>query len=135
MNQFWLKTLDRLRTVHMQPLPCPFGVDISCLPLEELRKLAIHGYSLKRNWSSALAIPVSLRTLTLGEEYHNIFPIPGTNLVLTMSLDRLACWHTKTGACLGALEPADEEEYYLGGRSSPFQLPGQCFIALSSQRG
>ncbi|KAJ7648861.1 hypothetical protein B0H17DRAFT_1338793 [Mycena rosella] len=132
LKDFWLKTLGRMEKVHMQPLPCPFGVDIADMPTEGLRKLAIHAYSLKRNWSLARAIPASIRKFKLGGDYREICVIPGTNLVITNSHERLVCWHTISGARLGGIEH-DDDAAYLIGRAPPFQLLGQCFIGLSSQ--
>ncbi|KAJ6514648.1 hypothetical protein DFH09DRAFT_1196517 [Mycena vulgaris] len=133
LKDFWLKTLHRMESVHMQPLPCPFGVDVPHLPTERLRKLAIHAYFLKKNWASDRAIPVSVRTFALGEDYREICVIPGTNLVITNSHDRLVCWHTISGARLGSIDHEDADASCLIGRAPPFQLPGQCFIGLSCQ--
>ncbi|KAJ7436501.1 hypothetical protein B0H11DRAFT_2110391 [Mycena galericulata] len=130
-KDFWFKTLDRIQNAHMQPLPCPYGVDISGLPIEALRKLAIHAYTLRRNWTSDRLVPVSVRKFPLGEDCLEICPIHGTNLVVTNSLDRLMCWSTTSGALLGAVEHVGFEAVYALGRSPPFQLLGQCFIGVS----
>ncbi|KAJ7453336.1 hypothetical protein B0H11DRAFT_2201050 [Mycena galericulata] len=130
-KDFWFKTLDRIQNAHMQPLPCPFGVDISGLPIEALRKLAIHAYTLRRNWTSDQPVPVSVREFPLGENCLEIYPIHGTNLVVTNSHVRLMCWSTMSGALLGAVEHDDSEAFCALGRSVPFQLPGQCFIGIS----
>ncbi|KAJ7681681.1 hypothetical protein B0H17DRAFT_1075881, partial [Mycena rosella] len=69
LKDLWVKILGRMEKVHMQPLLCPFGVNIPDLLMEGLRKLAIHAYSLKKNWSSARAIPASVRKFKLGRDY------------------------------------------------------------------
>ncbi|KAJ7144335.1 hypothetical protein C8R44DRAFT_846188 [Mycena epipterygia] len=131
-KDFWYKTLDRMVTVHRQPLPCPVGVDITVLPIEGLQKLAIHAYVLKKNWTSDLAFPVSVRTFALGEEYRDIYAIPGTHLVVTNSGDRLSCWHTTSGALVGSIEHEDGDSAFEI-CSPPFNLPGKCFVGLASQ--
>ncbi|KAJ7648868.1 hypothetical protein B0H17DRAFT_1338796 [Mycena rosella] len=116
-----------METVHMQPLPCPFGVDIADMPTEGLRKLAIHAYSLKRNWSSARAIPASVRKFKLGRDYREIWVIPGTDLVVTNSHERLVCWHTISGARLGGIEHDDDADYLIG-RAPPFHSLGSVSL-------
>ncbi|KAJ7727551.1 hypothetical protein DFH07DRAFT_851746 [Mycena maculata] len=132
-KDLWFKTLDRIQNAHMQPLPCQFGTDISSLPIAALRKLAIHAYALKKNWSSDRAIPVSVRTFPLGADYGEIRVIPGTNFVVTNSNERFVCWDTTSGASLGAVEHEDANTGYQLGRSPPFQSLGQCFIGLASK--
>ncbi|KAJ7924128.1 hypothetical protein B0H13DRAFT_2315738 [Mycena leptocephala] len=98
LKDFWLKTLDRIQTVHMQPLPWPPGVNLFDMPIEALRKFAIHAYSLKKNGSSERAIPVSVRSIDLGDDYHQIPVVPGADIVVTNSHVRLACWRPQSGA-------------------------------------
>ncbi|KAJ7877786.1 hypothetical protein B0H13DRAFT_2053287, partial [Mycena leptocephala] len=132
LKDFWLKALDRAQTAHMQPLPCPPGANVFDMPIDTLQKLAIHAYSLRKNWSSERAIPVSVRTISLGDEYQQICVIPGTDMVVTNSYEQLACWQTQSGACLGVIAHEDDFATHDVGQSSLFHLPGQSFIALSS---
>ncbi|KAJ6560096.1 hypothetical protein B0H19DRAFT_109081 [Mycena capillaripes] len=111
----------------MQPLPSPIGVDIQSR--HGLRRLAIHAYSLKKNWSSERAVPVSVRTIALGDDYEQIHVIPGTNIVVTDSSRRLACWHTQSGACLGVIEH-EQDANHVAVQSLPFHLCGQSYIGL-----
>ncbi|KAJ7036697.1 hypothetical protein C8F04DRAFT_1094115 [Mycena alexandri] len=119
VKDFWLKTLDRLQEVHMQPLPAPIGVNVSELAIDALRKLALHAYSLKKNWASKRAIPVQLSTFSLGDEYHELCVIPGTHIIITNS-PRLT---RRLGYTIG----------HFIGHSPPFHLHGQSFIGVSSK--
>ncbi|KAJ6494311.1 hypothetical protein C8R45DRAFT_1095249 [Mycena sanguinolenta] len=130
-KDFWQKTMVRLQTVHMQPLPCPVGVDVFDLPMDDLRRLAVHAYRLRKNWSSERATLVSMRTIALGRECRQICVIPGTNLIITSDAERLTCWNTQSGACIAELEMASVDKFYNIGQSPPFLLPGRAFIALS----
>ncbi|KAJ6559828.1 hypothetical protein B0H19DRAFT_1289334, partial [Mycena capillaripes] len=132
LKDFWLKTLDRIQTVHLQPLPCPVGENVLDMPIDALRKLAIHAYSLKRNWSSELALPVSVNTIALGAEYREICVIHGTNMVVTNSPEQLACWDTQSGACLGTIDHEGEDDTTNYQQSPPFHLPSQSLIGLST---
>jgi hypothetical protein len=103
------------------------------MPIDTLQKLAIHVYSLRKNWSSERAIPVSVRTISLRDDYQQICVIPGTDMVVTNSDEQLACWQTQSGACLGVIAHEDDDfATHDVGQSSLFHLPGQSFIALSS---
>ncbi|KAJ7247571.1 hypothetical protein C8J57DRAFT_1673892 [Mycena rebaudengoi] len=128
LKDFWFKSLDRIQTVHLQLLPCPVGVNIFNMPIDALRKLAIHAYSLKRNWSSERALPVSVNTLALGAECRDICVIHGTNMVVTNSPEQLVCWDTQSGVCLAAIE--DEDDTAGCQQSPPFHLPGQSLIGF-----
>ncbi|KAJ6494271.1 hypothetical protein C8R45DRAFT_1072903 [Mycena sanguinolenta] len=131
-KDFWLKTLDRLQTVHMLPLPCPVGVNINEMSIDALREIAIDAYTLRENWSSECAIPVSIRKISLDNEYKQICVIPGTNMVVTSDYKRLSCWHTQSGACLNVLQlDEDNTKIFIMGKSPPFHLRGRSFIALS----
>ncbi|KAF8193922.1 hypothetical protein K438DRAFT_2017581 [Mycena galopus ATCC 62051] len=133
VRDFWLKTLARIQTVHMQPLPCPIGTNIFAMPTDTLRTLAIRAYSLRRNWTTERAVPVAIRTIALGDEYQEICVISGANIVITNDHERLTCWNTQSGACVGEIElDADGSKGYDLGKSPPFHLPGHSFIALSS---
>ncbi|KAF8193923.1 hypothetical protein K438DRAFT_1969221 [Mycena galopus ATCC 62051] len=132
-RDFWLKSLVRIQTVHMQPLPCPIGVDIFDLSMDALRDLAIHAYSLRKNWTSECALLASVRTIALDDAYRQIRVIPGTNLVITDNSERLRCWNTQSEACVGEMEV--DEDFSLDydvGKSRLFHLPGRSFIALAS---
>ncbi|KAJ6566712.1 hypothetical protein B0H19DRAFT_1066997 [Mycena capillaripes] len=135
LKDFWLKTLVRFQTVHLLPLPCPIGANIFDMPVDALRKLAIHAYTLKKNWTTERATPVSIRTITLDGECRRIFVIPGSNLVVTSDHQRLVCWDTQSGACIRVIQlcPDDEDRTYFSVQSPPFHLPGQSFIALTSR--
>ncbi|KAF7369858.1 F-box domain-containing protein [Mycena sanguinolenta] len=131
-KDFWLKTLDRLQTVLMLPLPCPVGVNIDEMTTDALRKMAIHAYSLRKSWSSECAIPVSIQRISLDDEYKQICVIPGTNIVVTSDYKRLSCWHTQSGACLDVIQlDEDNTKTFIIGKTPPFHLCGQSFISLS----
>ncbi|KAJ7881771.1 hypothetical protein B0H14DRAFT_3128974 [Mycena olivaceomarginata] len=132
-KDFWLKTLDRIRIIHLQPLPCPVGTAIVDMPVDSLRRLAIHAYSLKKNWSVDGARPRSVLTISLGDDYNQICVIPGTKIVVTNSNYQLACWHAQFGVCLGAIEHEDRNASHQVGSAPPFHQFGQSYIALSSK--
>lgn len=117
----------------MQPLPAPIGVNVSELTIDALRKLALHAYSLKKNWASKRAVPVRLSTFSLGEEYHELCVIPGTHVIVSNSHRRLAAWDTQSGACLGNIEHDIADASHFIGNSPPFHLHGQSFIGISSK--
>ncbi|KAJ7181422.1 hypothetical protein C8R43DRAFT_270839 [Mycena crocata] len=133
LKDFWLKTLDRIHIVYRQPLPCPPEVDLAALLTDDLRKIAIHAYSLKKNWSVERPVPVSVHTFPLHSEYQQLCVIPGTDLIVTNSHKRFACWNTRSGERLAMIEHEDAHAGYSIGRAPPFQLPGHYLIGLSSK--
>ncbi|KAJ7215580.1 hypothetical protein GGX14DRAFT_608604 [Mycena pura] len=131
LKDFWLKTLERIQVVYRQPLPCHAGVDVPSLTRDELRKLAFHAYRLQKIWSLDRAVPVRVRTFPLGEDYAQICVIPGTNVLITNSNKRLACWHTISGARLAVINHQDADAGYSMERCTPSRFPGYCLIGLS----
>ncbi|KAJ7907635.1 hypothetical protein B0H13DRAFT_2662275 [Mycena leptocephala] len=130
---FWIATLNRLEKVHRRPPPCSPGLDILTLPLATLKKLAIHAYKLKANWSSQSPRHVSVQTIEMEDYVKDIIPIQGTSLIITVSPSRLACWDTISGECIGAFHHATKPhgidalspiEFY------PLLRPGSCSIGI-----
>ncbi|KAJ7610135.1 hypothetical protein FB45DRAFT_1066325 [Roridomyces roridus] len=63
----WIASLRRIEQVHNRPLPCAFGTDIVGLPLDALRKIAVHAYKLLKNWHSDAPRVASFRTIELDD--------------------------------------------------------------------
>ncbi|KAJ7491380.1 hypothetical protein B0H11DRAFT_2399873 [Mycena galericulata] len=105
LPHFWIMSLKRIQQIHRRPLPCSPGTDISALPLDSLRELAIHAYKLRKAWASEGPVPVSFHYFKIQDEPIAVLPIQGTRMIVTISVDHLACWDTASGESLAALEP------------------------------
>ncbi|KAJ7281362.1 hypothetical protein C8J57DRAFT_73888 [Mycena rebaudengoi] len=139
-RDFWLKSLERMEKFHRKPIPSA-AANISALPLEDLRTIVAHTYKLMKNWASDHPAPVSVRRFDLGtiSPDYELCPIPGTHLIVTSSWhytrQRLACWDTVSGKCLSSFDVLGVRFGGVRMGKTPFQLPGQCFIALVNQKG
>lgn len=127
---FWIMALHRMESIHRRPLPCSSGLDISSLPLATLREMAIHAYKLRKNLSSESPHPTSVHSFDIDDEPMNFVPIQGTQLMMTISHNRLALWETISGECIGAFE--HEVEHARG--VSPLFLPGVCLVGIVQAR-
>ncbi|KAF7311434.1 F-box domain-containing protein [Mycena kentingensis (nom. inval.)] len=138
-KDFWLKALDRMRTVHRQLMPSPPGVVLPDLEEPTLRSYAARAFSLHRNWSSARPKPVSVRTIPFNENIDSTIAcaIPGTPLlVLTTDHKSVQCRDTSsdTGAVLASLQlvdAADTDTAYRIGRSPPLHRHQQTLFAFA----
>ncbi|KAJ7627117.1 hypothetical protein FB45DRAFT_58138 [Roridomyces roridus] len=94
----WIQSLKWMKNLHRRPLPCPVGTDITTLPLEKLRDIAIHAYKLRKNWASESPRPVRIGKFEMGFSRIggpgniNVLCIPGTGLIVTISPNYFACW-------------------------------------------
>ncbi|KAJ7610128.1 hypothetical protein FB45DRAFT_1122044 [Roridomyces roridus] len=135
---FWISTLTRMDRINRIPLPCVPGTDLSALPLETLREIAIHAYKLHHRWSSPAPLPVSFRRFEINDEDISDFhPIEGARMVVTVSLNCVACWSADSGECLGFcdrhLDPTTEP--CRDSVSSPFVSSGMSYIRLATCSG
>ncbi|KAJ7610154.1 hypothetical protein FB45DRAFT_1010045 [Roridomyces roridus] len=126
--------LDRVPQAHRtsRPLPCTSGTDIVGLPLDTLRKMAVHAYKLLKNWNSDAPRVVSFRSIELdgGGKIRRLIPIHGEHLFITFSDVRIACWDATTGQCL-AVRDCD-----VGSKSMfPFFLLRKCYVGVASCSG
>ncbi|KAJ7620184.1 hypothetical protein FB45DRAFT_1006821, partial [Roridomyces roridus] len=131
---FWITALERVEKFHRRPLTCASGTDITTLPLETLRKTAIHAYKLRKSWTSALPPAVSVRAFTLPNDYEllSIFPVYGLDMILTVSDVCLACWSTTSGACLSTYNRDPEDPVWVPS-ASPVLSPGRCSVGFAYQ--
>jgi hypothetical protein len=89
----WIDVLERTRA--LRPLSCPVGEDLSQLDLAHLRRIAHHSIRLEHNWSREYSrIMGSMRVLHFEDEQDSITVIPGTEIVLSLSLslEKLTCY-------------------------------------------
>ncbi|KAJ6566878.1 hypothetical protein B0H19DRAFT_1138789 [Mycena capillaripes] len=125
---FWIAALNRLEDVHRRPPPYFPGLDILSLPLASLRELAIHGYKLKKDWSSESPRPISVKIIEMEDCPKQLIAIQGTRLLITISSTRLACWDTLSGKCIGSFyheaKPCNIDGI------SPFSIPGSVAIGM-----
>jgi hypothetical protein len=90
--------------------------------------MAIHAYKLKKNWSSDSPRPSTVRSCLISSEgIWHLLAIPGTQLIMTISWKRVACWDTISGALLGTVEHTSG--YWES--SSPFVVPGMFSIGMA----
>ncbi|KAJ6488343.1 hypothetical protein DFH09DRAFT_1209865 [Mycena vulgaris] len=127
-RSFWIIALNRLEQNHRRPLPCSPGLDISFLPLETLRKMAIHAYKLWRNWSSQSPNPISIHSFTIDDSLFHCLPIPGTRFIIVISRQRFACWETISGECIASMDHDSEPQWTPG--LTPHVLPGIWSVGL-----
>ncbi|KAJ7217527.1 hypothetical protein C8J57DRAFT_1482905 [Mycena rebaudengoi] len=130
LKELWVKALQRLDIVHRRPLPFPIGYDPAALSLESVREKAILAYTLKRNWTSDHPAPTSVRQFefTTERRFDQIHTIPGTRLVMTSSHERLVCWDTLSGVCVGCFDYDSKALTHVA--LGVFELTGQCFSVL-----
>ncbi|KAJ7610110.1 hypothetical protein FB45DRAFT_1038156 [Roridomyces roridus] len=79
---FWISALTRMDRINRIPLPCAPGTDLTGLPLETLREMAVHACKLHRRWSSASPRPASVHAFDMdddvvGDRVLYLFPIEG----------------------------------------------------------
>ncbi|KAJ7432024.1 hypothetical protein B0H11DRAFT_2297896 [Mycena galericulata] len=127
---FWIASLKRIEQIHRRPLPCSPGTDLLSLPLEALRDLAIHAYKLRKNWSSKSPYPVSMRSFAIKARLLNILSVEGTRMIITVSFERLACWDTISGKCIGTFDRGIIGPQWVASRS-PLLLPGICSVGMA----
>ncbi|KAJ6537304.1 hypothetical protein DFH09DRAFT_91487 [Mycena vulgaris] len=127
-RSFWIIALNRLEQNHRRPLPCSPGLDISFLPLETLRKMAIHAYKLWRNWSSQSPNPISIHSFTIDDSLFHCLPIPGTRFIIVISRQRFACCETISGECIASMDHDSEPQWTPG--LTPHVLPGIWSVGL-----
>ncbi|KAJ7500548.1 hypothetical protein B0H11DRAFT_784311 [Mycena galericulata] len=126
---FWIASLKRIEEIHRRPLPCSPGTDLLSLPLETLRDLAIHAYKLRKNRSSESPSPVSMRSFAIKARLLNILSVEGTRMIITVSLECLACWDTVSGECIGTFYRDTVGPLWVAS-TSPFLLPGMCSVGM-----
>ncbi|KAJ7491377.1 hypothetical protein B0H11DRAFT_2277877 [Mycena galericulata] len=129
LPHFWIMSLKRIQQIHKRPLPCSPGTDIPALPLHRLRELAIHAYKLRKAWASEAPVPVSFHYFKIQDEPIAVLPIQGTRMIVTISVDHLACWDTASGESLAALNRAGNQPWIPS--AFPFMRPGMCAIGMA----
>ncbi|KAJ7627101.1 hypothetical protein FB45DRAFT_1059925 [Roridomyces roridus] len=141
---FWIESLKRMETFHRRPLPCPIGTDLTTLPLDKLRDIAIHAYKLRKDWAAESLNPVRVGKFDMGFHDANfdaqivwtpsILCIPGTGMIVTISPNHFTCWDASSGAKIGACFYGDASigwsEWIL---SRPFHIPGMFYLGIASE--
>ncbi|KAJ7017170.1 hypothetical protein C8F04DRAFT_1406160 [Mycena alexandri] len=131
---FWISALDRVEHVHRRPLPCYPGLDITSLPLDALKKMAIYAYTLQKNWTAESPRPVRVESIITMRDYSKeIIPIQGTRLIITSSASRLACWDTTSGECVAAFNHDGITAFSYLPSNYHFLRPGSCSIGIVYQ--
>ncbi|KAJ7289315.1 hypothetical protein C8J57DRAFT_1277328, partial [Mycena rebaudengoi] len=130
---FWLVALNRMTDVHRRPLPCPSATDLSTIALDKLREMAIRAYTLMRNWSAENPTPVSARTFQMPPDHTELRLIPGTHLMVVVWENVFFCWDVIAGTSLGSITFPTSR--YIIISSTPFELPGQCFLGVAYHVG
>ncbi|KAJ7289317.1 hypothetical protein C8J57DRAFT_1459355 [Mycena rebaudengoi] len=126
---FWLGALKRITDVHRRPLPCPSATDLSTIALDKLREMAIHAYTLMKNWLAENPTPVSARIVQTNFEIGQLHVIPGTHLMVILSGRDIVCWDVITETSLGSVMFPSPGYITIG--SNPFELPGQSFFGVA----
>ncbi|KAJ7500611.1 hypothetical protein B0H11DRAFT_1995880 [Mycena galericulata] len=127
---FWIRSLKRIEEIHRRPLPCSPGTDLQSLTLVTLRILAVHAYKLRKNWTSEYPYPVSVRSFEMKDQLLNLFSVEGTRMIITVSLERVACWDTISGECIGTFDRDTVGPPWVAS-SSPLLLPGMCSVGMA----
>ncbi|KAJ7610105.1 hypothetical protein FB45DRAFT_1066306 [Roridomyces roridus] len=135
---FWISALTRMDRINRIPLPCVPGTKLAGLSLESLREMAAHAFKLHRRWSSPAPLPESCRTFHMSTalDVSDFHAIEGARMVVTVSLNRIACWGADSGKCLGFCESdyrlESEINPWRNSVSSPFVSSGMSYIGLAS---
>ncbi|KAJ7627118.1 hypothetical protein FB45DRAFT_58148 [Roridomyces roridus] len=134
---FWIESLKRMEKFHMRPLPCPISTDITTLPLDKLRDIAIHAYKLRKNWASDLPRPVRVGQFDMDFEgigqFTGILCIPGTAMIVTSGPTYFVCWDSASGEQIGACAFGDSSIAWSSwSYSPPFHSSGMFCLGISS---
>ncbi|KAJ7610185.1 hypothetical protein FB45DRAFT_336999 [Roridomyces roridus] len=126
---FWIECLRRMEEIHRRPIPCTPGTDLTVLPLDKLRDVAVHAYKLRKNWASDSALPVTIHSYYIAGESDpsHILPIEGTHMILIVFYRSLACLNTTTGEYLANCDRDPTFE----GCSPLFYSAGMCCVAFA----